>query len=44
MYFELYNENGKLNLCKLTVYKAFITLLFGRKIAKRVSKKDIKFI
>ena len=44
MYFEFYNENGKPNLCRLTGYKAFITLLFGRKIAKRVPKKDIKFI
>lgn len=44
MYFEFYNENGELNLCKLTGYKAFIILLFGRKIAKRVPKKDIKFI
>ena len=44
MYFEFYNENGNLNLCRLTGYKAFITFLFGRKIAKRVPKKDIKFI
>ena len=44
MYFEFYNKNGKLNLCQLTGYKAFIALLFGRKIAERVPKKDIKFI
>lgn len=42
MYFE-YNDNGKPALCKLTGYKAIITLLFGRGIAKRVPKKKIKF-
>ena len=44
MYFEFFNkEKDKMCLCKLSIFKSIITLIFGRDIAHHVSKKNIIF-